>query len=383
MAKVYEIDVTYYHRGIEVEANSDEEAIGNACAIAWQLDAYDTAIKIIKAYDPEAAPSYKIGDHFTGPGGELIVYGIYNKVVFYEEVGNPSMEGTMVDRMQFEADIRSGRIYGQREETLLEKAMRLIDSFSCVQFQTRGDFTDLSCVPIGHTTVTDHELPVQVNTDLIAWKVERYISDVLVDLRQYSSLEELVMYELSCLDFDELVSFTDEEIESATEADGPITMDTHGMYIDGTCGPWRVIDHTAVHGKTFWLMESEIEPCKNKIIVDNNGMLCIRNAYGCFSHKNLQLLEWETKPVAKMPDAFISIADMKNYGYLFGGMLPLLQDTAQNLYAENVCIYRLYDDNTEGMVESSEEIEAHALNGGIFGVEKDDWTAYLNRKQED
>ena len=48
---------------------------------------------------------------------------------------------------------------------------------------------------------------------LIGYRVERYLGDVLIDQRQYESLEELTETELEALDFSELVSVTDEELE--------------------------------------------------------------------------------------------------------------------------------------------------------------------------
>ena len=43
--------------------------------------------------------------------------------------------------------------------------------------------------------------------------MERYLGEVLIDERQYESLEDLTETELESLDFSELVSVTDEELE--------------------------------------------------------------------------------------------------------------------------------------------------------------------------
>ncbi len=43
-------------------------------------------------------------------------------------------------------------------------------------------------------------------------------------------------------------------------------------------------------------------------------------------------------------------------------------------------IYRLYADNTEGMIMDVSEIKAHAAQGGIFGVEKSDWQAVIEKE---
>ena len=47
----------------------------------------------------------------------------------------------------------------------------------------------------------------------MGYRVERYLGDILVDERQYESLEDLTETELEALDFSELVSVTDEELE--------------------------------------------------------------------------------------------------------------------------------------------------------------------------
>ena len=47
----------------------------------------------------------------------------------------------------------------------------------------------------------------------MGYRVERYLGEVLIDERQYESLEDLTETELESLDFSELVSVTDEELE--------------------------------------------------------------------------------------------------------------------------------------------------------------------------
>ena len=44
--------------------------------------------------------------------------------------------------------------------------------------------------------------------------MERYLGEVLIDERQYESLEDLTETELEALDFSELVSVTDEAVAS-------------------------------------------------------------------------------------------------------------------------------------------------------------------------
>ena len=81
------------------------------------------------------------------------------------------------------------------------------------EYDSEPDFSDLSKIGIAYTNATDEDIPIQVNVDLVGYRVERYLGEVLIDERQYESLEDLTETELEALDFSELVSVTDEELE--------------------------------------------------------------------------------------------------------------------------------------------------------------------------
>ena len=90
-------------------------------------------------------------------------------------------------------------------------------------------------------------------------------------------------------------------------------------------------------------------------------------------------------PEIPMPDPTISVKDMQEYGYAWDGMLPLQQKAAEQLFHEDVSVYRIYEDGTEGLVTDLEDLQAHAQKGGLFGVEKETWEAlreYNAMKQE-
>ena len=74
-----------------------------------------------------------------------------------------------------------------------------------------------------------------------------------------------------------------------------------------------------------------------------------------------------------MPDS-ISMEEMYAYGYAWDGMLPLCEDKALELLDEGLPLFRLYEDGSEGMLETREEIFAH---NGLFGVERETWMEYL------
>ena len=95
----------------------------------------------------------------------------------------------------------------------LTRAKNLIREFCQEEYDSDPDFSNLAKIDIAYTYATDEEIPIQVNVDLIGYRVERYLGEVLIDQRQYESLEELTETELEALDFSELVSVTDEELE--------------------------------------------------------------------------------------------------------------------------------------------------------------------------
>ena len=95
----------------------------------------------------------------------------------------------------------------------LARAKNLIREFCKEEYDSEPDFSDLTKIGIAYTHATDEDIHIQVNVDLVGYRVERYLGEVLIDERQYESLEDLTETELEALDFSELVSVTDEELE--------------------------------------------------------------------------------------------------------------------------------------------------------------------------
>ena len=100
-----------------------------------------------------------------------------------------------------------------KPDATLTHAKNLIRDFCLEEYDSEPDFSNLSKIGIAYTNATDEEIPIQVNVDLVGYRVERYLGEVLIDERQYESLEDLTETELEALDFSELVSVTDEELE--------------------------------------------------------------------------------------------------------------------------------------------------------------------------
>ena len=74
-----------------------------------------------------------------------------------------------------------------------------------------------------------------------------------------------------------------------------------------------------------------------------------------------------------MPDTGIGFLEMYQYGYTDGNaMLPLTKERAMELFMQDVPVFLLYADSTEGMALDAEDISSHT---GVFGVEREEWDA--------
>ena len=114
---------------------------------------------------------------------------------------------------EWQAEAYRLELQGQAEQALLERAKGLISDFCRSEYGSEADFSDPAKVGVAYTTVTDDEIPVQVNIDLVNFRLERYLDDEHLETRQYASLQELISNELESLDFSDLIHVSDENVE--------------------------------------------------------------------------------------------------------------------------------------------------------------------------
>ena len=114
---------------------------------------------------------------------------------------------------EWQAEAYRLELQGQAEQALLERAKGLISDFCRSEYDSEADFSDPTKIGVAYTTVTDDEIPVQVNIDLVNYRLERYLDDEHLETRQYASLQELITNELENLDFSDLIHVSDEDVE--------------------------------------------------------------------------------------------------------------------------------------------------------------------------
>ena len=114
---------------------------------------------------------------------------------------------------EWQAEAYRLELQGQAEQAILERAKGLISDFCRSEYGSEVDFGDPAKVGVAYTTVTDDEIPIQVNIDLVNYRLERYLDDEHLETRQYGSLQELITNELENLDFSDLIHVSDEDVE--------------------------------------------------------------------------------------------------------------------------------------------------------------------------
>lgn len=104
------------------------------------------------------------------------------------------------------------------KHTDLDVAKQLITDYLDSEFDEPSDFSDISKISLAYTTDEEHDLPIQVYADLEQFRLIYEYDGNVVRNEQYNSLAEMNKNALSVLDFNDLVSLSDDEILSVIQA---------------------------------------------------------------------------------------------------------------------------------------------------------------------
>lgn len=96
----------------------------------------------------------------------------------------------------------------------LDKAINYINDFCMDEYSSEADLSDLSNIFIAYTTDEDTDMEIQVTADLEQFRMLYAYGNSIVRTEQYESLEEMNRNVLSVLDFNDLVTLSDDEKES-------------------------------------------------------------------------------------------------------------------------------------------------------------------------
>lgn len=136
---------------------------------------------------------------------------------YEEEYSNKLSRLNELDNLLNMTNIESEEIEmnEQKNNTSLDIAKELIDEFCLKEYKCKGDYENLHEVALASTDTEDGDFDVQVNVDLIDFKLTTYINDIEVESSEYNTLEEFIEYELKMLDYDELTCIANDELEFA------------------------------------------------------------------------------------------------------------------------------------------------------------------------
>lgn len=135
----------------------------------------------------------------------------------FEQLSHDSDSSNQMDIIWSSVEERGKKAYS----ALMDRAKSLIDEFCIHEYDAPADFSDLSKVGVAYTTVGDQgQLPLQVYVDLEGCKIERELDGKPLDSWRYDTLGELIETELEGLDFQTLVSVSDEDVEKVLALKG-------------------------------------------------------------------------------------------------------------------------------------------------------------------
>lgn len=135
----------------------------------------------------------------------------------FEQLSHDSDSSNQMDIIWSSVEERGKKAYS----ALMDRAKSLIDEFCIHEYDAPADFSDLSKVGVAYTTVGDQgQLPLQVYVDLEGCKIERELDGKPLDSWRYDTLGELIEIELEGLDFQTLVSVSDEDVEKVLALKG-------------------------------------------------------------------------------------------------------------------------------------------------------------------
>ena len=195
---------------VDAEANRNSPFVRQVMADVERIAAQEAQERMAQQEKPALEPADRF--HVVSlDRGFRTLYAVWDDEThgYYVDADGVTEEFTS----EWQAEAYRLELQGQAEQALLERAKGLISDFCRSEYGSEADFSDPAKVGVAYTTVTDDEIPIQVNIDLVNFRLERYLDDEHLETRQYGSLQELITNELENLDFSDLIHVSDEDVE--------------------------------------------------------------------------------------------------------------------------------------------------------------------------
>ena len=195
---------------VDAEANRNSPFVRQVMADVEQIAAQEAQERMAQQEEPALDPADRF--HVVSlDRGFRTLYAVWDDEThgYYVDADGVTEEFTS----EWQAEAYRLELQGQAEQALMERAKGLISDFCRSEYGSEADFSDPTKIGVAYTTVTDDEIPVQVNIDLVNFRLERYLDGEHLETRRYASLQELISNELENLDFSDLIHVSDEDVE--------------------------------------------------------------------------------------------------------------------------------------------------------------------------
>ena len=195
---------------VDAEANRNSPFVRQVMADVERIAAQEAQERMAQQEKPALEPADRF--HVVSlDRGFRTLYAVWDDEThgYYVDADGVTEEFTS----EWQAEAYRLELQGQAEQALTERAKGLISDFCRSEYDSEADFSDPTKIGVAYTTVTDDEIPIQVNIDLVNYRLERYLDDEHLETRQYGSLQEIITNELENLDFSDLIHVSDEDVE--------------------------------------------------------------------------------------------------------------------------------------------------------------------------
>ncbi|MFR5875261.1 MAG: helicase-related protein [Eubacterium sp.] len=148
--------------------------------------------------------NFAVNKYYDGKLAESSQYKSLDELIEFE------LEGLSFDDLVYIDEDKIAEL--EKTPVTIEQALQYIKNFNEIstEYTDESQYADLSNIALAYTTTEDSKHEIQVTANLVDFTINQYIDDKLVYTEQYSSLDDMTGKALKWLDFDDLVSVSDD-----------------------------------------------------------------------------------------------------------------------------------------------------------------------------
>lgn len=182
---------------------------------------------------------FAVNKYYDGKLAECSEYKNLDELIDFE------LEGLSYDDLVYIDEDKIAEL--EKSSVTIEQALQYIKNFTEISTESTDEnqFDDLSDIALAYTTTEDDQHEIQVSANLVDFSINQFIDDKLVYTEKYNSLDDITEKALKWLDFDDLVSVSDEaELKFKELSENEETLDTAKKAIEDFVGEevWENVD---------------------------------------------------------------------------------------------------------------------------------------------